>query len=46
MEATKKIVKIRGQLKIERDRQKSYAGVRRRPLEFNVGDSVLLKVSP
>nr|GEX93322.1 putative reverse transcriptase domain-containing protein [Tanacetum cinerariifolium] len=27
-------------------RQKSYADVRRRPLEFNVGDKVMLKVSP
>nr|GFB42009.1 polyprotein, putative [Tanacetum cinerariifolium] len=27
-------------------RQKSYADVRRRPLEFNVGDNVMLKVSP
>ncbi|GKC55852.1 putative reverse transcriptase domain-containing protein [Tanacetum coccineum] len=26
--------------------QKSYADVRRRPLEFNVGDKVMLKVSP
>ncbi|GKE94822.1 hypothetical protein Tco_1579677, partial [Tanacetum coccineum] len=29
-----------------RSRQKSYADVRRRPLEFNVGDKVMLKVSP
>ncbi|GJX72149.1 putative reverse transcriptase domain-containing protein [Tanacetum coccineum] len=28
------------------DRQKSYADKRRKPLEFNVGDYVLLKVSP
>nr|GEZ59508.1 putative reverse transcriptase domain-containing protein [Tanacetum cinerariifolium] len=27
-------------------RQKSYANVRRRPLEFNVGDKVMFKVSP
>ncbi|GJU18347.1 hypothetical protein Tco_1146313 [Tanacetum coccineum] len=27
-------------------RQKSYADVRRKPLEFNVGDMVMLKVSP
>nr|GFA02562.1 putative reverse transcriptase domain-containing protein [Tanacetum cinerariifolium] len=27
-------------------RQKSYADVRRRPLEFNVGDKIMLKVSP
>ncbi|KAD4180440.1 hypothetical protein E3N88_29031 [Mikania micrantha] len=28
------------------DRQKSYADKRRRPLEFSVGDKVMLKVSP
>ncbi|GJT79170.1 hypothetical protein Tco_1053512 [Tanacetum coccineum] len=29
-----------------RSRQKSYADKRRKPLEFQVGDRVLLKVSP
>nr|GEW45978.1 putative reverse transcriptase domain-containing protein [Tanacetum cinerariifolium] len=29
-----------------RDRQKSYADVRRKPPEFQVGDKVMLKVSP
>ncbi|GJV97101.1 putative reverse transcriptase domain-containing protein [Tanacetum coccineum] len=29
-----------------RDRQKSYTDKRRKPIEFNVGDRVLLKVSP
>ncbi|GJX64501.1 putative reverse transcriptase domain-containing protein [Tanacetum coccineum] len=29
-----------------RDRQKSYADKRRKPLEFQVGDKVMLKVSP
>ncbi|GJS38690.1 putative reverse transcriptase domain-containing protein [Tanacetum coccineum] len=33
-------------LKAARDRQKSYADKRRKPLEFNVGDHVLLKVLP
>ncbi|GJW49919.1 putative reverse transcriptase domain-containing protein [Tanacetum coccineum] len=33
-------------LKAARDRQKSYADNRRKPLEFKVGDQVLLKVSP
>nr|GEV66892.1 putative reverse transcriptase domain-containing protein [Tanacetum cinerariifolium] len=32
-------------LKATRDRQKSYADNRRKPLEFKVGDQVLLKVS-
>ncbi|GKF92791.1 hypothetical protein Tco_0279510, partial [Tanacetum coccineum] len=29
-----------------RDHQKSYADVRRKPLEFQIGDKVMLKVSP
>nr|GEW74595.1 hypothetical protein [Tanacetum cinerariifolium] len=33
-------------LKAARDRQKSYANNRRKPLEFEVSDQVLLKVSP
>ncbi|GKG29373.1 hypothetical protein Tco_0416738, partial [Tanacetum coccineum] len=33
-------------LKAARDRQKSNADNRRKPLEFEVGDQVLLKVSP
>ncbi|GKB54118.1 putative reverse transcriptase domain-containing protein [Tanacetum coccineum] len=37
---------VRGRLKAARDRQKSYADKRRKPLEFSVGDYVLLKVSP
>ncbi|GJY83268.1 putative reverse transcriptase domain-containing protein [Tanacetum coccineum] len=37
---------IKEKLKAARDRQKSYADNRRKPLEFEVGDKVLLKVSP
>ncbi|GJX96110.1 hypothetical protein Tco_0351908 [Tanacetum coccineum] len=37
---------IKEKLKAARDRQKSYADNRRKPLEFQVGDKVLLKVSP
>ncbi|XP_074296964.1 uncharacterized protein LOC141627631 [Silene latifolia] len=33
-------------MKAAQDRQKSYADVRRRPLEFEVSDLVFLKVSP
>ncbi|XP_022007523.1 uncharacterized protein LOC110906739 [Helianthus annuus] len=33
-------------LKAAQDRQKSYADKRRRPIEFQVGDKVMLKVSP
>ncbi|GJR59343.1 reverse transcriptase domain-containing protein [Tanacetum coccineum] len=45
-ETTEKIVQIRERLKIARSRQKSYADKRRKPLEFQVRDRVLLKVSP
>ncbi|GJZ26729.1 putative reverse transcriptase domain-containing protein [Tanacetum coccineum] len=45
-ETTKKIVQIRQRLQAVRDRQRSYANVRRKPLEFQVGDLVILKVSP
>ncbi|GJU99040.1 putative reverse transcriptase domain-containing protein [Tanacetum coccineum] len=41
-----KIVQIRQRLQAARDRQRSYANVRRKPLEFQVGDRVMLKVSP
>ncbi|GKE69252.1 putative reverse transcriptase domain-containing protein, partial [Tanacetum coccineum] len=45
-EITKKISQIKDRLKAARDCQKSYADKRRKPLEFSVGDYVLLKVSP
>nr|GEZ85861.1 putative reverse transcriptase domain-containing protein [Tanacetum cinerariifolium] len=45
-ETTEKISQIKDRLKAARDRQKSYADQRRKPLEFSVGDYVLLKVSP
>ncbi|GJU82787.1 putative reverse transcriptase domain-containing protein [Tanacetum coccineum] len=45
-ETTKKIVQIRQRLQAARDRQRSHANERRKPLEFQVGDHVMLKVSP
>nr|GFB67925.1 reverse transcriptase domain-containing protein [Tanacetum cinerariifolium] len=45
-ETTKKISQFKDRLKAAHDRQKSYADKRRKPLEFSVGDYVLLKVSP
>ncbi|GJS85365.1 putative reverse transcriptase domain-containing protein [Tanacetum coccineum] len=45
-ETTEKISQIKDRLKAARDRQTSYADRRRKPLEFSVGDHVLLKVSP
>ncbi|GKA11493.1 putative reverse transcriptase domain-containing protein [Tanacetum coccineum] len=44
-ETTKKISQIKDKLKAARDHQKSYANKRRKPLEFSVGEYVLLKVS-
>ncbi|GJZ06271.1 hypothetical protein Tco_0540064 [Tanacetum coccineum] len=45
-ETTDKVVLIKEKLKEARDRQKSYADNRRKPLAFEVGDRVMLKVSP
>nr|GFC91155.1 putative reverse transcriptase domain-containing protein [Tanacetum cinerariifolium] len=33
-------------MQVARDRQKSYADLKRKPMEFQVGDKVMLKVSP
>ncbi|GJX47506.1 putative reverse transcriptase domain-containing protein [Tanacetum coccineum] len=43
---TDKVVLIKEKLKATKDRQKSYADNRRKPLEYEVGDRVLLNVSP
>ncbi|GJU84290.1 putative reverse transcriptase domain-containing protein [Tanacetum coccineum] len=45
-ETTEMIVQIKNRLLAARSRQKSYADVRRKPLEFEVGNKVMLKVSP
>ena len=45
-ETTEKIRLIRQRLQTAQSRQKSYADRRRRPLEFEVGDHVFLRVSP
>ncbi|GJU92829.1 putative reverse transcriptase domain-containing protein [Tanacetum coccineum] len=45
-ETTEKIIQIKKHIQAARDRQKSYADRRRKPLEFQVGDKVMLKVSP
>ncbi|GKE22770.1 putative reverse transcriptase domain, ribonuclease H-like domain, aspartic peptidase domain protein [Tanacetum coccineum] len=45
-EMMEKIVQIKNRLLTARSRQKSYADRRTKPLEFEVGDMVLLKVSP
>nr|GEV08151.1 hypothetical protein [Tanacetum cinerariifolium] len=43
-ETTEKIVQIKNCIQANRDRQKSYADVRRKPLQ--VGDNVMVKASP
>ncbi|GJS38619.1 putative reverse transcriptase domain-containing protein [Tanacetum coccineum] len=44
-ETTEMIVQIKNRLLAARSRQKSYTDVRHKPLEFEVGDKVMLKVS-
>ncbi|GKB58523.1 putative reverse transcriptase domain-containing protein, partial [Tanacetum coccineum] len=41
-----KIVLIKQRMQAAQDRQKSYADRKRKPMEFDVGDRVMLKVSP
>nr|GEW11855.1 retrovirus-related Pol polyprotein from transposon TNT 1-94 [Tanacetum cinerariifolium] len=45
-ETTKKIIQIKSKIQAARDRQKSYADLKRKPMDFQVGDRVMLKVSP
>ncbi|GJX13939.1 putative reverse transcriptase domain-containing protein [Tanacetum coccineum] len=45
-ETAEKILQIPQRLQSARDRQRSYANIRRKPLEFQVGDRVMFKVSP
>ncbi|GKD38100.1 putative reverse transcriptase domain-containing protein [Tanacetum coccineum] len=51
-ETTEKIIQIKQRILINQkiqaaqDRQKSYADLKRNPMEFEVGDMVMLKVSP
>ncbi|GKB83429.1 hypothetical protein Tco_0950324, partial [Tanacetum coccineum] len=44
-ETIDKVVLIKEKLKAARDRQKSYADNTRKPLEFEIGEKILLKVS-
>nr|GFA86847.1 putative reverse transcriptase domain-containing protein [Tanacetum cinerariifolium] len=43
-ETTEKIVQIKQRMQAARDRQKSYADLKRKPMEFQVGDKVLERV--
>ncbi|GJY78896.1 putative reverse transcriptase domain-containing protein [Tanacetum coccineum] len=42
----RKSSRIKQRMQAARDRQKSYADLKRKPMEFQVGDKVMLKVSP
>nr|XP_012574071.1 uncharacterized protein LOC101492935 [Cicer arietinum] len=45
-QTTEKIRKIRERMRTSQSRQKSYADTRRRPLEFEEGEHVFLRVTP
>jgi hypothetical protein len=45
-EAQAIVHRIQDNIRVVKSRQESYANMRRRPLEFEVGDHVYLKVSP
>ncbi|GKE16470.1 putative reverse transcriptase domain-containing protein, partial [Tanacetum coccineum] len=45
-ETTEKVIQIKQRMQAARDRQKSYADLKCKPMEFQVGDRVMLKVSP
>ncbi|GKE86357.1 hypothetical protein Tco_1560099 [Tanacetum coccineum] len=45
-ETTEKIIQIKKRIQAAQDRQKNYTDRMRKPLEFEVGDKVMLKVSP
>nr|GEV39632.1 putative reverse transcriptase domain-containing protein [Tanacetum cinerariifolium] len=45
-ETTKKIIKIKSRIQAARGLQKSYPNLKRKPMDFQVSDMVMLKVSP
>ncbi|GJV15054.1 putative reverse transcriptase domain-containing protein [Tanacetum coccineum] len=45
-ETTEKIIQIKQRMQVTRDRQKSYTDLKRKPMEFQDGDKIMLKVSP
>nr|GEY65659.1 hypothetical protein [Tanacetum cinerariifolium] len=46
LETTKKIILIKQRIQAAQDRQKSYADLKQKLMEFEVGDRVMLKVLP
>ncbi|GKE69309.1 putative reverse transcriptase domain-containing protein [Tanacetum coccineum] len=45
-ETTEKIIQIKQRMQVSCDRQKSYANLKHKTMDFQVGDKVTLKVSP
>ncbi|GKB36742.1 putative reverse transcriptase domain-containing protein [Tanacetum coccineum] len=45
-ETTEKVIQIKQRIQAARDRQKSYADLKHKPMEFQVRDRVMLKVLP
>nr|GEZ10455.1 putative reverse transcriptase domain-containing protein [Tanacetum cinerariifolium] len=45
-ETTERIIQIKQRIQTARDRKKSYADLKLKPMEFQVGDKVMLKVLP
>nr|GFC19161.1 putative reverse transcriptase domain-containing protein [Tanacetum cinerariifolium] len=45
-ETTEKIILIKQRMQAAQDRQKNYVDQKRKPMEFEIGDRVMLKVSP
>ncbi|GKA57039.1 putative reverse transcriptase domain-containing protein [Tanacetum coccineum] len=43
-ETIEKVIQIKQRIQAARDRQKSYADLKRKPMKFQVGDKVMLKV--
>ncbi|GJR34921.1 hypothetical protein Tco_1210605 [Tanacetum coccineum] len=45
-ETTENVIQIKQRMEVARDRQKIYADLKCKPMEFQVGERVMLKVSP
>ncbi|GJZ66792.1 putative reverse transcriptase domain-containing protein [Tanacetum coccineum] len=45
-ETIEKIIQIKQRIQAARNQQKSYTNLKRKPMEFQVGEKVILKVSP
>nr|GEU31357.1 putative reverse transcriptase domain-containing protein [Tanacetum cinerariifolium] len=45
-ETTEKIIQIKQRMQAAHDRLKSYADLKPKPMEFQIGDRVMLKISP